>query len=112
MKWENLGDGEYVAKDEAGEILAKVIKVNLDPARRYYWHLDLPDFPEDDIEHKIFDNYQILHGTAPDGCATTLKAAKVAAEKAMPTPDQLEQLQAEVDAAWTAKGWRDAAPNN
>jgi hypothetical protein len=112
LQWQDLGDGEYVAKDEAGRVLAKVVELNLDQVRRYYWYLDLPDFPEEDIEHNIFDKYELLYGIASEGCAATLEEAKVSSENAMPTPDELEQLQAEVDAAWAEKGWRDAAANN
>ena len=112
LKWADLGEGEYISQDEAGRVLAKVVELNLDPARRYYWYLDLPDSPEDGIEPSIFDKYELLYGIAPEGCTATLEEAKVAAEKAMPTPDELEQLQAQVDAAWAEKGWRDAAANN
>src|SRR5262249_5134895 len=61
LKWADLGEGEYVAKDEAGRVLAKVMELNLDPARRYWWYLDLPDSPEDGIEPSIFDKYELLY---------------------------------------------------
>jgi hypothetical protein len=106
LKWKDLGEGEYIAQDEAGRVLVRVMELNLDPARRFYWYLELPDSPEEGIEPSFFDKYELLYGSAPEGCTASLEEAKVAAEKAMPTPD------AEVDAAWAEKGMRDAESNS